>query len=209
MRIGRSVGVLAKTGAAHQQNADPLPKFIVCFPPFSSSAGTAFSTNGLDDYLLESAQFYLGYYKGYYVYRCNTPGMSKAGILQNGVNPDALVGPIGIAPDFILMADVTWEDSGFGYTGGKDHFSLTRILSPKITMALIDLKEGKAVWEDDAWIPGDWLEAKALPVVRNFASDDYLRDALARTTNRTLWPAMNTLPVVSGFEGTDLPVMKP
>jgi hypothetical protein len=208
MHIGRSVGVLAKTGEALHKNGDQLPKFIVCFPPFSGSASKDFSTNGLDDYLLEFARFYLGYYKGYYVYRCNTPGISKASILQNGVTPGALIGPIGMAPDFILIADVIWDETGFIFMGGKDQSSLTPNLTPKITMTLIDLKEREVVWESYASIPGDWLRAKGMPVIHDFSSDDYFRDELARMTNRTLWPAMNTVPVVSGFEGADLPGSK-
>jgi hypothetical protein len=209
MHIGRSVGVLAKTGAAQNQNADPLPKFIVCLPPFSSSVGKDLSTNGLDEYLLEYAKYYLGYYKGYYVYRCNTPGISKAGILQNGVSPGALIGPISIAPDFILMADVKWDETGSLYMGGKDYSFLVPTLSLKITMTLIDLKERKAVWENHAWIPEDWMGAKSLQVIHNFTSDDYARDELARTTNRMLGTAMNSVPVVSGFEGADLPMREP
>jgi hypothetical protein len=206
-RVGRSVGLLAKVGGASKKTADAMPKFIVCFPPVHYLEEDL-SKSDLDDYLLEFMQFYLGYYKGYYVYRCNAPGISKNSILQNGVSPQALSEPIGIAPDYALLCDVGWEEVGFQFVGTKTGQSYSALYSLTITMTLIDLNERKPISLISVGIPNDWLRIKTLPVIRDFTSEDKARDALGLETNSRLVPAIKSVPVVKGFDGADFDLLK-
>lgn len=210
-RVGRSVGLLARAGTAGQRNANAMPKFIVCLPPMSyleeELPNVRPPAGDLDDFLLELTQFYLSYYKGYYVYRCNAPGVSKDSILHGNVSPRALSEPIGVAPDFALTCSVGSREAGFLYIGSKDSQALLGVRQVVIRMALIDLSERRIVWEDVAGIPAGWLSLRAPPVIRDFTSDDKIKDELGLATNSSLGSSIITVPAVKGFVGadTDLP----
>jgi hypothetical protein len=136
---GRSNALLATTGSARQQNAEALPKFIVCLPALNFKIEKIQDLGLLDEFLREHILYTLGYQKGYYVYKCDAPGVDNAGILNGSASIEALAEPISIPPDFALLCDVEGYDE-------RGNIVISRSKTLRLAMTLYDLKEKKAVW---------------------------------------------------------------
>lgn len=197
-RTGRSMGILVNTGAMKRPDTNALPKFIICSLPVNNLVQDL-PQNELDAFLLEFEQFMLTQYKGYYVYQGNATGLNKDSILKGDFTPKTLSSPIGIDPDYALTGKVDMQICGeeFYMNLGKKTASHTMWYCPAIHMTLIDLTEKKPVWEKVAILSPGWLQIRALPMT--------LRADIYRQTGRGLSAAMNSIPIVTGFDGTDLP----
>lgn len=202
-RTDRSIGILANTGTAQQQTIEAIPKFIICLPPINFRIEKDPSLSKLDDYLREYVQYFFSYMKGYYVYRCNTPAVNKASVLEGNTDPAILAEPLGIVPDYVLLCDVDGYDQ-------HGNIVVSRSRTLKITMTLFDLREKKVVWTTSTIgisvksMTGAFLKwglvhgpvvGLAGAAIESAESDDL------KIVREAIMKAIDSVPVVTGFQG--------
>jgi hypothetical protein len=188
---GRSNGILANIGTTQQQNSEALPKFIVCLPVVHFKIEKTPATNLLDEYLREHIQYSLGYQRGYYVYRCDAPGVDNSSILHGSTSLEALSEPIGIPPDFALLCDVEGYDE-------QGNIVVRRSKTLRLIMTLYDLKEKKAVWTSAT----EAISVKS--VIGSFFAGglpSLLEPEEFKTVSAALMKAIDNMPSVKGFRG--------
>lgn len=195
--VGTSNGILANVGTNSQKNAQPMPKFIVFLPAVNFMIEKDASMSNLDDELRERIQYLMSYTKGYYVYRYDVPGVSNASVLQSGIDPAALVEPLGIMPDFALLCDVVGYDES-----GNIMTSSAKTL--KINMTLFDLKEKKVFWTST----GSGMSTQSflmgsIPLGPLFSMSQLLTNSEERSliVRKAISDAIDSLPKVHGFQG--------
>jgi len=185
---GRSIAILANIGSAPQQNSKDSPKFIVCLPNINFGIIEKDRVlELLENYLREHIIYSLGYQKGYYVYKCDAPGVDSAGILNGSASPNALIEPIGITPDFLLLCNVEVYDADYG-KNGKTVFNAFGI-----SMTLYDLMERKAIWtgKTEKILGRSVLVTPLEGLGSPFLVPEVLGDAIMK--------AIDTIPSVEGF----------
>jgi hypothetical protein len=195
--VGLSNGILAKQGSARQKDAQVIPKFIVFLPSVNFKIEKEASMNKLDDYLREHIQYFLSYTKGYYVHRYDHPGISNAGVLQGNIDPAALVVPLGVAPDFVLLCDV----DGYDESGNIVTHSAKTL---KITLTLFDLKQKRVFWTSaGSGKTTQSLLRGAIMFGPLFCRANLLTESEERSfiVRRAIMDAMDSLPIVDGFRG--------
>ncbi|HMK59928.1 MAG TPA: hypothetical protein VK452_02140 [Dissulfurispiraceae bacterium] len=146
--ISTVVGLQSLTGEGHTSLSNGIlvsavrtenstsPKFIAFLPPVNFRIRSAPSLNKLDDNLREHIQFFLSYTKGYYVHRWDAPDVGGLRARQGDIDPEVLLKPFGVIPDFIMLCDVDGYDE-------KGNIVINEAKTLKITLTLVDLKEKK------------------------------------------------------------------
>jgi hypothetical protein len=138
-----SIGIVAKRGAAGTAGARAVPGFIACMLPVKVKVKTPVAAEVLEKYVRDYLWTSLSESKGYYVYRCPTQGTDAPDIFRGDANPRALGEPIGIAPDYVVLAEVEGIDAG-----GTVVFENPNDL--KFTVTLYDLANRKIAWKESS-----------------------------------------------------------
>jgi hypothetical protein len=186
-------GIMANTSFAQEQNAEPLPKFIVCLPPVNFKIEKTPALSKLDEYIREYAQYILGYGRGYYAYRSNAAGVDNNSILQGSASMEALSEPIGIEPDYAFLFDV----DGYNVEG---NIIINRTHTLKLSMTLYDFKEKKPVWtRSTEGISSKSILAGLLMGVVGIGMELEPKDDLT-SVSRAVDNAIKELPAVKGFK---------
>lgn len=195
-----SNGILV--GARRKENVD-RPKFIAFLPPVNFKIESAPSMNKLDDYLREHIQFFLSYTKGYYVHRWNSPDIGSVRTMQGNIDPDVLLKPLGMIPDFILLCDVDGYDE-------KGSIVINEAKTLKITLTLIDLKEKRVFWTSaGSGQVSQSLLIGAIMFTPLFSWANLLTESEERSfmVRKAILETIDTLPTIPGFKpGTISPV---
>lgn len=160
-------------------------KFTVCMPLPTSTGGKMSSAAA--DYVRRQIQF-VAAQKGYYVYFTDVPGVTLATLQDGTCNLAALAEPIGAAPDFVMLGELTKVQRT-----GTEFLLASQDLEFNLT--LVDIDSRKPVWS--ATTKGGMVEGILGGIAIALASshDDDLRDATRNTTAQ----ALKTLPAIPQY----------